>query len=209
MDNKEREMTMAGFSPEHFKIGEFISKNLEEKEQIPRLIEEFEKSKEKWGIKPDEAACRAGCFFCCYLRVELTENEVAHMLDHGPVPEDILEQAKANYAEEKGKSRREHQNMRQKCVFLGEDGKCTKYSKRPLACRGMYVMDMVKCAESFYNPGKNDSDTAFIQAGLMVSGSLGAGYVTGMMGDNPTIEQAEELLGKSMNERIIEYAKTH
>ncbi|WP_338668253.1 YkgJ family cysteine cluster protein [Pseudodesulfovibrio methanolicus] len=100
-------------------------------------------------------ACKRGCIHCCYNQVALTEPEALflglHLLGTRS-PErlrDLANRARALADGLKGKSWREIGMMRHRlpCLFL-EDGGCSVYPARPLACRGWNSVDEKMCLRS-------------------------------------------------------------
>ncbi|WP_316896707.1 YkgJ family cysteine cluster protein [Pseudodesulfovibrio indicus] len=100
-------------------------------------------------------ACKQGCIHCCWNQVALTEPEALylglHLLDTR-TPERLRElAAKAEGLVDglKGKSWREIGMARHRlpCLFL-ENGNCSVYPARPLACRGWNSVNAAMCLES-------------------------------------------------------------
>ncbi|MDX1626078.1 MAG: YkgJ family cysteine cluster protein [Wenzhouxiangellaceae bacterium] len=103
-------------------------------------------------------ACRAGCDFCCHLRVMATALEVFALLDFAEreFEPDALTRFKSRVAEteqalrELAPDRVLAVNLR--CPLLGEDGRCTAYSARPLNCRSYHSLSREACEKSFRAP---------------------------------------------------------
>ncbi|MGE4423821.1 MAG: YkgJ family cysteine cluster protein [Pseudodesulfovibrio sp.] len=100
-------------------------------------------------------ACKRGCIHCCYNQVAVTEPEALflglHLLGTRS-PErlrDLADRARALADGLKGKSWREIGMIRHRlpCLFL-EDGGCSVYPARPLACRGWNSVDETMCLRS-------------------------------------------------------------
>ncbi|MFZ6689973.1 YkgJ family cysteine cluster protein [Undibacterium sp. SXout11W] len=97
-----------------------------------------------------EIACRAGCSFCCHVRVEAQQPEIdyiAHQLTQLPVAElaHIVEHMRARLAE---KQRLIAIDPLQKppCVLL-ENQQCMIYENRPAVCRKGHSIDAQQCAD--------------------------------------------------------------
>ncbi|WP_319583247.1 YkgJ family cysteine cluster protein [uncultured Pseudodesulfovibrio sp.] len=97
-------------------------------------------------------ACKRGCIHCCYNQVALTEPEALflglHLLGTRS-PErlrELADKAQALADRLKGKSWQEIGMLRHElpCLFL-EDGGCSIYPARPLACRGWNSVDEKMC----------------------------------------------------------------
>ncbi|OIQ49369.1 hypothetical protein BerOc1_01294 [Pseudodesulfovibrio hydrargyri] len=104
-------------------------------------------------LQPDPPlACKRGCIHCCYNQVALTEPEALflglHLLGTRS-PErlrGLADRAQALADGLKGKSWQEIGMIRHRlpCLFL-EDGGCSVYPARPLACRGWNSVDERMC----------------------------------------------------------------
>lgn len=100
-------------------------------------------------------ACKRGCIHCCWNQVALTELEAVylglHLLDTR-TPEglrDLADRTAALVDGLKGKSWQDIGMARHRlpCLFL-ENGGCSVYPARPLACRGWNSVDAAMCLES-------------------------------------------------------------
>jgi hypothetical protein len=121
-----------------------------------------------------ELACKHGCHWCCYLRVEATVPEVlaiAAFLQHTLAPQ-MLAGLRARIAQLAGDRRifdvdAKPQN-RIPCPLLGHDGSCTAYAVRPLACRGWNSMDAESCRRALDKDEPGMSDLALFEANLAI-----------------------------------------
>lgn len=104
---------------------------------------------------PDEAplACAKGCSYCCYQRVELTAPEV--LLLARQVRHDGARRLRVRETARRleGMDGRSHHLAQVPCALLGEDGTCSAYESRPLACRRAHSTDASVC-ESAHNKPK-------------------------------------------------------
>lgn len=108
----------------------------------------------KSATKP---ACRAGCSYCCYYKVEVQAIEVlsiqSFVLSRFK-PEQIKEvmsQAARNVDEAKDLTQAEQIAINQKCPFLLKD-ECSIYPVRPSRCRNFHATDVQGCKDSFEDP---------------------------------------------------------
>ncbi len=119
-----------------------------------RLDAAVAKAIEESSVKP---ACRAGCSFCCYYKVEARAVEVLAIREYvlakfkPELIQAIVEQANRNVAEAKTLTHIEHLATNQRCPFLVDD-KCTVYSVRPSKCRNFHAADMQGCKDSYDQP---------------------------------------------------------
>jgi uncharacterized protein len=99
-------------------------------------------------------ACARGCSDCCHTRVELTAPEVflvARFLRAHPDPardERVARTAKRL----EGLDGRAYHLQQVRCALLGNDGACTVYPARPMACRRAHSTDASVCAAVHRDP---------------------------------------------------------
>jgi len=81
--------------------------------------------------------CGRGCSGCCHYEVEITSDEaeiLKSVVQQGfPLDRDRLEEQAARARQAVEWSR--FWSPQNRCVFLGEDGACQVYEKRPAICR--------------------------------------------------------------------------
>jgi Fe-S-cluster containining protein len=99
-------------------------------------------------------ACARGCSHCCHQRVEVTAPEVfllARVLRATPnAGRDALIAETAASLE--GTEGRAYHLKQVRCALLGEDGACTVYAARPIACRRHHSSDASVCAAVHRDP---------------------------------------------------------
>jgi len=105
----------------------------------------------------DKIACRAGCFFCCYIKVDATPLEVflvVEFLKKRFSPSDIQDihsKAKANAEKVSKLTAEQHINSAIPCPLL-RDGKCSVYQVRPFVCRKHHSIDAGVCEKILTQP---------------------------------------------------------
>jgi len=106
-------------------------------------------------IPPKEPiACKAGCSFCCHLKVLVTAPEVIRLVAHlrATRSPDELDALRAHVAATDDKSRgmttQQRMTARIPCPLL-VDAKCSAYEARPLVCRGATSLDVGQCERGF------------------------------------------------------------
>jgi uncharacterized protein len=90
-------------------------------------------------------ACKAGCAFCCSVRVEATEPEVfliARALREWSAPhrDAVIDRLRTQVAN----NSRQPDGTRQECAFL-EDRQCSIYAVRPGVCRKGHSLSVAHC----------------------------------------------------------------
>lgn len=112
-------------------------------------------------------ACQAGCWYCCYYKVDASAEEVLHIADYVRVkfsPE-RLQKLKADVAGNaqtmRALSDTEQLRANLKCVFL-DDGKCSVYEVRPARCKIFHARDLAGCRKSYEEPSNLSIPNSFI-----------------------------------------------
>lgn len=129
-------------------------------------------------IKP---ACRAGCSFCCYYKVEARAVEVLAIQQYVLAklkPElirAIVEQANRNVAEAKTLTHIEHLATNQRCPFLIDD-KCAIYPVRPSKCRNFHAADMQGCKDSYDQPTNLSIPNSYIPEVFDAANGIAQGF---------------------------------
>ena len=143
-----------------------------------RLDAALSKAIEESFVKP---ACRVGCSFCCYYKVEARAVEVLEIRDYVLMklkPEQIraiVEQANRNVEEAKALTPSEHLVTNQRCPFLVND-QCVVYSVRPSKCRNFHAADMQGCKESYEQPTNLSIPNSYIPMVFFVANGITQGF---------------------------------
>ncbi|HEU5099666.1 MAG TPA: YkgJ family cysteine cluster protein [Roseiflexaceae bacterium] len=114
-------------------------------------------------------ACHSGCWFCCTIPVAVTVFEAAMVRSavHS-LPEtqqqaiwarleehiDLQDQALAD-------ADRQHIAFHHRCPLLTDQGQCSVYQGRPLACRSLLSLDAERCRRTFLEDDRGDPSIAF------------------------------------------------
>jgi len=143
-----------------------------------RLDAALSKAVKESSVKP---ACRAGCSFCCYYKVEARAVEILEIRDYVLAklkPEQIraiVEQANRNVEDAKTLTYVEHLATNQRCPFLVND-QCLVYSVRPSKCRNFHAADMQGCKESYEQPTNLDNPNSYIPAIYYAANGITQGF---------------------------------
>ena len=116
-------------------------------------------------VKP---ACRPGCFYCCYYKVEAKAVEVLAIQRYVNARftqqqrELVMKQAMVNIEQAKGLSYEEHLATNQRCPFLIEN-QCSVYPVRPSKCRNFHASEVEGCKKSYEEPNNLMLPNSFIE----------------------------------------------
>jgi len=129
-------------------------------------------------------ACKAGCSYCCYLKVDVHASEAILISEFvkSKLPEEtkklIIKRAEENWKLIEPMNEVQHMTTNLPCPFL-VDGICSIYSVRPGACRNFHSADVQICKDFFNNP-KNLNDNRIIaqetyqRSSLVIQGGIQA-----------------------------------
>jgi hypothetical protein len=102
-------------------------------------------------------ACRAGCSYCCHVRVDVLAHEAIALVRYlkSQIPEEqaqaIAARVGANACRLATMTPDQHNAARVQCAFLVA-GRCSAYPVRPLACAGFHSLDVGKCERAYNDP---------------------------------------------------------
>jgi Fe-S-cluster containining protein len=112
-------------------------------------------------------ACQAGCWYCCYYKVDAHAEEVLLIAEYVRAkfsPERIkqLKQDVAHNAQSlRTLSGSEQLQANLKCALL-DDGKCSVYDVRPSRCKTFHARDVAGCKQSYEQPTNLSISNSFI-----------------------------------------------
>ena len=111
----------------------------------------------------EEVACRAGCSYCCYYHVAVTAVEALALAEHlqglPQTKRDHLTRKLHETAQRVAPlSEAEYIHTNIPCAFL-EEGRCSVYEARPVACRGFNSVSVDPCRVAFEDPHSTDPMT--------------------------------------------------
>lgn len=149
-------------------------------------------------------ACQAGCWYCCYLKVEVRSEEaqqIVNFVRENFSPErgkrlehEVAENAKAL----RGLPHAEQLTANRKCAFL-DDGKCSIYAVRPARCRTFHAKDVAGCKQAWDEPTNLKIPSSLVPE-LLYAGEAhlkgyrqaftDAGYDSGVYEMNAALEKA-------------------
>jgi len=106
-------------------------------------------------------ACKAGCSWCCHLRVELLPYEAIAIFRYirtampKSLADHVSERINAKAEQIRPMTPREHECAKVQCAFL-VDGRCSVYPVRPMACAAHHSADVAVCEAAFHRPTGQD-----------------------------------------------------
>jgi len=120
-------------------------KNLNSKNRINQFHELMDNGLRLDLLKsPEKAACQKDCCHCCYMNVDVFDDEailMADLIKNGQVE---IDQTEFEY--QKNMDSDDFKNNPRPCIFLKQN-ECQIYKNRPAACRKYYVTgDVQDCA---------------------------------------------------------------
>ena len=106
------------------------------------------------GIK---LACCDGCWICCHLRVDVFAHEVLLLAEFirkrfaVPELESLMARLAAHSEQVLALEPVEHVSQNIRCPML-QEGRCSVYAARPLACRRYHSRELAACEYIYNNP---------------------------------------------------------
>lgn len=101
-----------------------------------------------------QLACKAGCSFCCHIKVDAHAHEVLYVADHlrkKSTPseiENIVVKSRAHAATVQPMTLEQQMRSANPCPLL-KDGQCIAYEARPISCRIHHSKKVSVCEELF------------------------------------------------------------
>jgi hypothetical protein len=137
--------------------------------QIDQLLDQAANHLQGGGAR---LACRAGCNFCCHLRVNVLPHEAIALFRYlqSRMPAAAAEQVRTRLRQY---VRTPPPTAPRACAFL-VDGECAAYEVRPGACAAYHSTSRERCEQSFLDPAV-PSGTVALQGLLAVALAMEAG----------------------------------
>src|SRR5262249_52969815 len=125
-------------------------------------------------------ACKAGCSFCCHLRVTITPYEAVALFRYlrSQIPAEqakIIESKVLANADLIGSmTETEHRSRRIPCAFLVDDH-CSAYSARPAVCAEYHSLERTACEDSYKDPADLSERIPVLQRVRQIHGAMELG----------------------------------
>jgi Fe-S-cluster containining protein len=115
--------------------------------------------------KEKTPSCGKGCSFCCYLKTDISDDEAVLLTEYS---REIGFKIDYNYLEEQIVKTDEDflkiPYAKRKCVFLNEEGACSVYEHRPIACRKLIVVSNSEDCDTENKSGERVARLASVEA---------------------------------------------
>ena len=141
-------------------------------------------------------ACKAGCSFCCHLRVMIRPHEAIALFRYlrSQVPDEkaraIVAKLLANADRIGSMTETEHMSARIPCAFL-VDGCCSAYSTRPGICAAHHSLEKKGCEDSYNDPTDLSDRIPMLGSVHHIHGAMEAGISRALKGLNLQGEPVE------------------
>ncbi len=127
---------------------------------LKQVIRFYKKYDERISELAGSIACAAGCDFCCHYHVVATAPEIFAIAEHlAKMPKaektKIQERIKETASRVSKMAVSEYMVTNIPCAML-ENGRCSIYELRPLACRGHHSVDAKICERTFNAPQEDE-----------------------------------------------------
>lgn len=130
---------------------------------------------------PGKPACKAGCGFCCYYKVEARAHEILLIKDYmgkhftAEKIAAVLNVAETNAAVIRTLTPEQHLTTNLKCALL-ENNRCSIYPVRPFRCRNFHSTDARACEDSFNDPANMEINTGMVEAVAILADAHTQGF---------------------------------
>ncbi len=151
-EDRSRQLLAAHMEKARTLLAQFLDNHGVRLPVLGKAMEEFTTSVFEL---PKEAACKAGCAYCCHLRVGVSIPELLVVFDELQVqtaPEGLA-YFKSRIVEtvSKGNTLTEDfwHTTGTPCPFLNHQGQCLIYAIRPFSCRAYHSTDITICKQGY------------------------------------------------------------
>ena len=147
---------------------------------VDELLESFMKRSASEGVAAD---CKKGCSWCCYQEVYAVTHELIYLHDYiakqgnAEREGEVLERAREKARLTEGRTEEEQLKVRAACPFL-EEGSCTVYEARPMACRIYLSSSVGSCRTNHDHPENGNSFPELFEFPLNAGRMLNEGFVS-------------------------------
>lgn len=138
-------------------------------------------------------ACEKGCNWCCYQLVGVSAPEAFRIVRHLNSPEmqpsrdAIIKRLRALDKATRGLSPSHRARIPKPCAFLGDDGRCTIYAVRPMACAEFSSYDEAVCKRA-KRLGQDKAPAVHEKARMLAYFSVKEGMINGLRRTLPKVD---------------------
>lgn len=114
-----------------------------------------------------KAACSAGCWYCCHLKVDARAEEVFQIAEHVQTrfsaqrQQQVRDKVTENARQLSAMTREQQFSANLPCAFL-QDGQCSIYEVRPIRCRTFHATDVASCKQAWEEPSNLQIQSALV-----------------------------------------------
>jgi Fe-S-cluster containining protein len=124
---------------------------------VAKADRKFEATFDHLAKKGAPIACKSGCSFCCHLRVTVTPVEAIALFHYlrseipATLAQEVEQRVLANADRIANMTEEQNLSTNVRCAFL-EEGACSAYRARPMACALHHSLDVNACKNLYENP---------------------------------------------------------
>lgn len=132
-----------------------------------------------------DVACKAGCSYCCHLRVEIRPHDAFVLAHHVRTKLDaeqrgrILARLEGNVQRIAALSREQHVHAGLPCALL-ENNACSVYEARPATCRKYHSVSLDTCRSTFNDPSAPLTGDIEHEQVRLAGNAVALGYAKGL-----------------------------
>jgi len=121
-------------------------------------------------------ACKAGCSYCCHIKVDARAHEIIFLLEHiqrvlsGKQIEALIRRCEEHRNRVLPQTLEEQMCTNHPCPMLYE-GKCQVYQGRPFSCRNYHAQKVAPCIYAYENPSDLLIENSTEHEALKLSGA--------------------------------------
>ena len=153
---------------------------------IDDLINSLLSYAKRQGVNID---CKKGCEWCCHQAIFAISHEVHFLTDYmadyfsGDQIKTVLQKAKDKNDQVKKLGTEDILNVKSPCPLLN-DGKCSVYEARPMACRIYLSQNLSSCIEFYKHPENKNKFPALLDFPLRAGRMMNEGFKAALKSQN-------------------------
>jgi len=176
-------------------------------EAIDALIESLFSYAKKQNITID---CKKGCNYCCHQPVYAVSHEIDHLYNYiqnnftGDKRHALISAAEMLNTEREQLNKDQLMYHKSACPLLDDNGACSAYEARPMACRIYLSMSEQSCRLFYEDPGPDDHYAKLLEFPLRAGRMMNEGFTKalktgGLNSGEFRIEEGLVIISKQKN----------